>query len=148
MDWPEIAVENFILGYPDRTDPKFSFEIARKKEFADLKLAPTEIVPTESGTPLLHQETMRRYISPSTDYKSNILFHSMGSGKTCTSGLVVENFKNTEVNGHIRNRALVLVKNDDHVRNYSKQIAEICTKDVYLSRLEGGETEEVRNRNG
>ncbi len=145
MDWSEIAVENFILGYPDRTDPNFSFEIARKKEFADLKLAPTEIVPTEPGTPLLHQETMRRYISPNTDYKSNILFHSMGSGKTCTSGLVVENFKDTEVNGHIRNRALVLVKNDDHVRNYSKQIAEICTKDVYLGRLEGGETEEVRN---
>jgi len=89
MDWPKINAVQFIQEYPERTDPKFSYKIARLKEFADLKLPITEAIPTEPGIPLLHQEIVRRFFSPHTDYKSSLILHSLGSGKCVLPDTVV-----------------------------------------------------------
>lgn len=146
MDWPEIDVAQFIQTYPDRVDPRFSYKIARLKEFADLKLAPIEPLPQEKGIPLKHQEMMSRYFSPYTSYKSSLLWHSLGSGKTCASGLVVEHLKETIMKGKKGPVALVLVKNDAMVENYAEKIAEECTKAVYTTTLEGNEDAITRKK--
>ena len=79
-------IANFIPSYPSIEDPDFSYEIARKKEFNDIKLPPIEPVPKEQGIPLLSQELQSRFFSPHTDFTSGLLFHGMGTGKCVLPG--------------------------------------------------------------
>lgn len=59
--------------FPDILEGSFQFLIAQRLEFKNLK-----------NFDLLypHQEFVRRYMSPYTPYKSIILFHDLGSGKS------------------------------------------------------------------
>lgn len=76
------GVEFFIPKYPDiDSDPQFSYNIARKKEFYDLRLERSEDVPEEAGVLLQSQKFMKRFFSPDTPYQSAILAHGVGTGK-------------------------------------------------------------------
>nr|QBK86634.1 MAG: DEAD/SNF2-like helicase [Marseillevirus LCMAC102] len=130
MSTSDIA--QFIPSYPPISDPNFGYEIARRKEFYDLKLPSAELVPKQPGTPLLHQELQARFFSPETDYSEVLLFHGLGTGKTCTSSLIVEHFKSTLVDSKPRKPALVIVPSEDLERNYRKDVAEVCTREIYL----------------
>lgn len=57
----------------------------------------------------------------------NILCHN-----TCLSSAIVENFKKSTVGGAPREPALVFVKNEVLKESYIDQIANKCTKDVYV----------------
>ena len=59
--------------FPDILEESFQFLIAQRLEFRNLK-------NLDSLYP--HQEFVRRYMSPYTPYKSIILFHDLGSGKS------------------------------------------------------------------
>ena len=59
--------------YPDINDPDFQFLIARKLEFRNLRNV-DGLYP--------HQEFVRRFMSPYTPYRSLIMYHSLGSGKS------------------------------------------------------------------
>lgn len=76
-----MDISDFIPSYPDINDKKFSYKLAKKKEFYDLRLEPQEEVPKGAGEPLKHQEIIRRFFSENTDYSSSLLYHGMGTGK-------------------------------------------------------------------
>lgn len=59
--------------FPDITEKSFQFLIAQRQEFRNL-INDDKLYP--------HQEFVRRYMSPYTPYKSIILFHDLGSGKS------------------------------------------------------------------
>jgi hypothetical protein len=88
-----MDVSDFIPSYPDIDNEKFSYELARKKEFYDLRLEPHEAVSKEVGQPLKHQEMMRRFFSEETDNKSTLLFHGMGTGKCIHPDSIVHTVK-------------------------------------------------------
>jgi hypothetical protein len=91
-------VSDFIPYYPSIDDPNFVYEIARKKEFYDLKLEPVEEVPTVQGTPLLSQKLQSMFFSPNTNFTSGLLFHGMGTGKCVLPGTkVYTNMGNIEI---------------------------------------------------
>lgn len=124
----EIA--KFIPSYPEVSDPKLSWEIFRREEFNSLQLETSEPVPDKPGIPLLSQELQARYFSPHTDFTSGLLYHGVGTGKTCTSSLIVEHFKNMDGQ---RRPALVIVPNENLERSYRREVALRCTdKDTYL----------------
>lgn len=132
-DITAASIENFIPFYPDIADPDFTYQISRKKEFNELYLEPSEPIP-ETGDLLQTQIFMKRFFAPETPYTEALLFHGLGSGKTCVASAISENYKNTEVGGRPRYRALILVKNEDLVRNVIQEIATRCTKDIYTPR--------------
>lgn len=79
--------------YPSLNDPEFSLKLALKKEFADTKYD-GEIRDIEKYTDLVcntkfelspHQIFVRNFMSVSTPYKSILLYHGLGTGKTCSS---------------------------------------------------------------
>ena len=125
-------MDDFIPAYPEISSHRFSYKIARKKEFYDLKLGSEEPVPKKPGTPLSSQELAKRYFSPYTNYTTGLILHGFGTGKTCLYSFIAENFKNS---GNLRKRVLVLVKNEDLVRNHEKEIAERCTQDIYRGEI-------------
>ena len=144
MDVSSSDIAKFIFDYPEIDNPNFIYEITQRKEFNELKLSPQEEVPEKAGIPLMSQELQARFFSPHTDYMSGLLFHGMGTGKTCTSSLIVEHFKSVKVNDKPRRRALVFVPNEDLERSYRKQVAYQCaSEEVYIPQFTKEEIEEM-----
>lgn len=98
--------------YPDSTDPDFALRLWRKTEFADLQ---TQSVPDDicspaaaataasfSTTPV--QRLVARFLHPVTPYRSLLVDHGVGVGKTCSAITVAETF--LEVIPH--NKVLIL----------------------------------------
>ena len=50
---------------------------------------------TKDFTPLVHQMIVQRYINSYTPYRGLLLYHGLGSGKTCSSISIIEGMKQT-----------------------------------------------------
>jgi len=77
-----------------------SFYLSNRKLFlqkidAWFKETPPPTRPTEFEL-LAHQRIVRDYLSLSTPYRGLLLFHGLGSGKTCTSIAVAEGLKDSK----------------------------------------------------
>ena len=95
----EDVIKNEL--YPTLDDPNFSHKIAQRKEFADTKYdgsiknikeqanrlcnAPFELLP--------HQLFVRNFLSFQTPYNSLLLYHGLGSGKTCSAIGIAEEMR-------------------------------------------------------
>jgi len=87
--------------YPSLNDPEFSAKIYQRREFADTKYdgeikdikkqanelcnAPFELMP--------HQLFVRNFLSFQTPYNSLLLYHGLGSGKTCSAIGIAEEMR-------------------------------------------------------
>tara|TARA_B100001059_G_scaffold131983_1_gene132156 strand:- start:8675 stop:12505 length:3831 start_codon:yes stop_codon:yes gene_type:complete len=87
--------------YPTLDDPNFILKIAEKREFNNTKYD-GEIYPVESRGDELskvpfelssHQLFVRNFLSFQTPYNSLLLFHGLGSGKTCSSISICEEMR-------------------------------------------------------
>ena len=82
-----MDIKDFIGSYPSIADSDFYQKIYNKKEFHELKLD-REIHKDEYI--LDHQKFIARFLSPHTPYNRLLLYHEMGSGKTCSAISAVE----------------------------------------------------------
>lgn len=97
----EIPIESFIPFYPGIDDPLLQEKLAKKREFAELRLERKEDKEEDFYN---HQKTMARIVSPHTDYNGALVYHGLGSGK-CVHGstLVSVNGKYREIEGVWKN---------------------------------------------
>ncbi len=123
----ESSLADFIPNYPSTKNEQFSYRLFRRQEFNELELDATEAKPTVQGKLLKDQLFIKRFISEHTPYNRCLLFRGIGTGKTCVSSAVIENFKNVTVGGKKRKPALVLVKNDGLAKLYRQMIVQVCT---------------------
>lgn len=87
--------------YPTLNDPNFNIKIAQKKEFSDTKYDGTiydvekyaNILSNAEYELLPHQAFIRNFMSFQTPYNSLLLFHGLGSGKTCSAIGVCEEMR-------------------------------------------------------
>ena len=87
--------------YPNLDDPNFNAKIANKKEFSDTKYDGAiydveeyaEILKTADYELLPQQAFVRNFLSFQTPYNSLMLFHGLGSGKTCSAIGVCEEMR-------------------------------------------------------
>jgi len=92
--------ENDFL-YPTLDDPNFIIKIAQKKEFNDTKYDGAiydveeyaNILKTAEYGILPQQAFVRNFLSFQTPYNSLLLFHGLGSGKTCSAIGVCEEMR-------------------------------------------------------
>lgn len=129
-------IKNFIPTYPDRTDPEFGKKLAHLKEFLEKSLEADEHEHHEPGEPYNHQVLQGRYVNQHTLTKSCIFWHGLGAGKTCVASIIVENFKNTFVNGERRKPALIILKSDHLREAFRSSIGKECTKAIYTISLD------------
>lgn len=145
-----MEVEDFFPKYPninnDETAPSYlrpynglSFEqvLYNKKEFKDLKVSKEDEYEQDDEDPLFkHQKVISRFLSAYTPYDALLLFHEMGTGKTCAAFGVVENLRKTD------NRfdgAVIVTKNDSILNSLIEQLAKVCTNKKSRKRQEGDE---------
>ena len=90
-----------VMKYPKQTDMNFQKKIALKKEFNILmqndkiKILNKEDKSCiyDSFTLAPHQEFVKMFISRNTPYNGLLLYHGMGSGKTCSAIGITEEYR-------------------------------------------------------
>lgn len=112
-------VEDYIPYYPYISNPSFNSLIYSKKEFK---------YPIVSGNVLPYQRFVSTFLSTRTPYESLLVFHEMGTGKTCTAVKTVEQILSE--NGPIK-RALVLLKGQSLIDNFIYELVNVCAPEKY-----------------
>ena len=87
--------------YPHLNDPNFNIKIAKRKEFNDTKYDGTiydvkkqaEIMCEAEFELMPHQLFVKNFLSFQTPYNSLLLYHSLGTGKTCSAIGVAEEMR-------------------------------------------------------
>jgi len=116
------SIKYFIPNYPDELDENFESDIYKKKEFYDLRLDKSENIPETKGQLMKHQQLISRFINQHTIYNKLLLYHQLGSGKTCTSIGVSEQLrKSGEFNRCIFISSQVLID------NFKQELVYTCT---------------------
>ena len=100
----EKSGNNIKIKYPHVGDSEFQKKITLKKEFnypykiqGKKKIASLEklgkLCKNEDFSLAPHQELIKNFIHPNTSYNGLLLYHGMGTGKTCTAIGVCEQFR-------------------------------------------------------
>ena len=100
-DERENTLKNHDYLYPELNDPEFNIKIAIKKEFRDAQYD-GKIRDIEKQATLLckakfelssHQVFVKNFLSSDTPYKGLLLYHGLGTGKTCSAIGVAEEMR-------------------------------------------------------
>jgi hypothetical protein len=115
--------------YPHLDDPNFIIKISQKKEFSDAKYDGdihnveeySEILKNAEYELLPQQAFVRNFLSFQTPYNSLLLFHGLGSGKTCSAIGVCE-----EMRDYLRqmgiNKRIIIVASPNVQDNFKLQL--------------------------
>lgn len=119
--------------YPSLNDPNFALKVASKKEFNDSKIN-TEIITDihdfkEMANNICfkdyeiaqHQKFVKNFISFQTPYNSLLLYHGLGSGKTCSAIGVSEQMRKymTQMN---TSKRIIIVASPNVQKNFKLQL--------------------------
>jgi superfamily II DNA or RNA helicase len=140
MDITDITdITDFLPKYPNILTPinqllnpydndDFYKNIYNKKEFYDERLEPTENISSVAGNLLKHQKIISRFFSSYTPYNELLLFHAMGTGKSCSAIGAIENIKNA---GGFRG-VLYIAKGAALINNFRQELIFKCTAGQYI----------------
>jgi len=140
-DKNELKLMKLEYKYPDTDDENLQSKIYKKREFYYHKIKDRpvfenyneikehrDIICNPKDEVLDHQATVSNFINPDTPYKGLLLFHNVGTGKTCAGIAIAEKFKlqaqkyNTKI--------YVLVSGGLVKENWKKEILK-CTGETY-----------------
>ena len=125
--------ESLGFLYPTKNDSNFALNIAQRREFNDTKY--DIIIPTsqcqieEEATKMCgaafelapHQLFVRNFLSAMTPYNSLLLYHGLGTGKTCSAISVAEEMRDYMTQVGIVKKILV-VASVNVQDNFRKQL--------------------------
>ena len=154
----ELKISDFLSSYPEFDDDVeeilgndivnksslATWDIYRKKEFYDHRLKKIENKPDRPGQYMNHQIIVKNFMSGNTFYDGILLFHSVGSGKTCSSVAIIEGIKNEQ---SAFKGALVIMKGQGLINNYKNELVNYCTDGIYKPEEYDTEMEKMRRTN-
>lgn len=116
MSYPKVSDENFFKiinkKYKSFTVPK------KKQSFREICYPPKYQLQ-------LPQKFLSQYINPKTPYTGVLVFHQIGSGKTCAAIRIAEAWK------HLRK--IIVVVPASLKGNFRNELRSLCTDNAYLS---------------
>ncbi len=94
-------MESLGFLYPELNDPNFNIKIAQRKEFNDTQYDGTIYDIKEQANKLCntdfelmpHQQFVKNFMSMQTPYNCLLLYHALGSGKSCSSIGIAEEMR-------------------------------------------------------
>jgi hypothetical protein len=97
-----LSITTYSYLYPDLNDPNFNTKIATRKEFFDTRFEVDSQEDVEKQAEILcnspfelapNQLFVRNFLSFETPYNSLLLYHGLGTGKTCSAISVAEEMR-------------------------------------------------------
>ena len=131
---PKIGLSqhrNDTFLYPEYSDPAFNIKISEKREFNNTKYdgnialdikddsfcnSQFEIAP--------HQQFVRNYLSFNTPYNSMLLYHGLGSGKTCSAIGICEEMRDYMKQTGISNK-IIIIASPNVQREFRTQLFDV-----------------------
>jgi len=116
--------------YPNLNDKEFNIKIATKKEFNDTKYDGTIYEDIKKQADILakadfelspHQAFVKNFMSFQTPYSSLLLYHGLGSGKTCSAIGVCEEMRDYMKQMGITKR-IIIVASENVQDNFKLQL--------------------------
>ena len=116
--------------YPNLNDKEFNIKIATKKEFNDTKYDGTIFEDIKKQSDILaksdfelqpHQAFVKNFMSFQTPYSSLLLYHGLGSGKTCSAIGVCEEMRDYMKQMGITKR-IIIVASENVQDNFKLQL--------------------------
>lgn len=125
------STENkFEYLYPNLNDKEFNVKIAEKKEFNDTKYNGTIYENIKEQADIIanlpyelqpHQTFVKNFMSFQTPYNSLLLFHGLGSGKTCSAIGVCEEMRDYMKQTGASKR-IIIVASENVQNNFKTQL--------------------------
>lgn len=119
MSYPSIKSDDF---YDDLTDKYYKYKISKKKKTFDQVCFPKNFVLQPS------QKFLAEYINPKTPYTGVLVFHKIGSGKTCTAIRIGEAWK--------KERKILVLVPASLTGNFRDELRSLCVGNTYLKNSE------------
>lgn len=137
-----MELSDLFYTYPAQQAPDFQMIITAKREFSELSSGPVQKPPAK-GKLYKHQELIKRFM---IQYDRILLFHRVGTGKTCSifasseklkEGIIraANNFyeeymlpKRTNIK-----RIYILTRGDVLINELKRQLACVCTDGTYIT---------------
>jgi superfamily II DNA or RNA helicase len=107
-----------LVPYPEYDDPDFNKKIFYKKEFNRNK-SELEKPSNDSFEISNNQKFLKNFMSPFTPYNGLLLFHAVGSGKTCSAISIAERYY------EVYQKKILVVLSSNIKDNFKKQIFDI-----------------------
>lgn len=112
------AQEKYDFLYPTLNDPSFNIKITKKKEFNDTKYdgvihdieKQADILCNSDFELMPHQLFVKNFLSFQTPYNSLLLYHSLGTGKTCSAIGVAEEMRSYMKQVGLSQKILIVAK--------------------------------------
>lgn len=133
-----FSFRDFLPDYPAYDDPLFQQKILDKKEFRDLKLG-RDLEKIAAGEKLLHQTIVERYLSEHTPYDTGLIYHEMGTGKTCVAFALSEALKKSGV----FKRCYVIARGADLLKNLMRSLVYSCSTNYPIEKITGDDRAEM-----
>lgn len=115
------------MSYPNVNDDDFYKKISKKYKNYSVpkkKKSFNKICYPKSYELQIPQLFLPKYINPNTKYRGVLVFHQIGSGKTCTSIRIAEAWKNK--------RRIIVVVPASLIGNYRNELRSLCAGQNYL----------------
>ncbi len=116
--------------YPTLNDPNFNTKIALRKEFFDTKMDVDSTKNVEEEAEILcnaqielapNQQFVRNFLSVETPYNSLLLYHGLGTGKTCSAISVAEEMRDYMKQMGI-NQQIIVIASPNVQENFRLQL--------------------------
>ena len=134
----ELVEQNFLSQhedensylYPNLNDTEFNIKIATKKEFNDTKYdgkihdnieVQADILAKADFELSPHQAFVKNFMSAQTPYNSLLLYHGLGTGKTCSAIGVSEEMRDYMKQMGI-NKRIIIVASENVQDNFKLQL--------------------------
>lgn len=123
--------------YPELDDPNFDESLYRKKELYEILRGTNN----EKHHLMKQQRFVANFMNKHTPYDSLLLYHNLGSGKTCSAITIAEHFiRKTD------RKVLFLSKGEEVQENFKKELRQnYCTGENYLTR---DDLDIIQNKDG
>ncbi|MGI9555034.1 MAG: SNF2-related protein [Vampirovibrionia bacterium] len=115
--------------YPDINDPNFNIKIAKRKEFNDSSFK-FDVKDAEEEAKRIcfssfelnpHQQFVKNFMSINTPYNSLLLYHGLGTGKTCSAIGISEEMRNYMKQMGITKK-IIIVASPNVQENFKQQL--------------------------
>jgi len=130
--------------YPNEDDEDMQLKIFKKREYYFNKVPNRQILlnyediknfrDKECGDGKFelqsHQALLSNFINPDTPYKGLLIFHGVGTGKTCTAYAIAENFKSMVKK--YNTKIYILLSGPLIKEQWKNELIKVCAKDTYL----------------
>jgi len=116
--YPKISDDNF---YDKINDVYKKFKITKNRSFESI------CFPKEYELQL-PQQFMSEYMNPDTPYKSVLIYHRIGAGKSCTAIRIAESWR--------EKRNIIIVLPASLKGNFRDELRSLCAENNYLTKSE------------